>query len=190
MTLLRWLLIPVVLTLGACANVAKISTGDVLVENRVEMRLDAAWNQVNIPGRGRTVLWTQDGITVDALEWWVGVKDGQNLVDQPSDKRPIAFRAAMQPHEVAALFEAVYSRDGSAVTVDKLGPSPFLGGPGYRIDYTVLRKIDDVRVSGMAWFTVRNNELFALTFTAPRLGFFPRHQPKVEQVARSARLKS
>jgi hypothetical protein len=186
----RLLLASIVLVLAGCANVAKVSTGEVLVEGRIAMTLDSAWNQVNVPGRGRSVLWTQDGITVDALEWWVGIADGQNIVDQPSDKRPLTFRSTMQPHEVVALFEGVYGRDGSSFTVDKLTPVEFLGGSGYRIDYTVLRKIDDVRVSGMAWFAVRGGQLHALTFTAPRLGFFPRHQPKVEQVARGARLKA
>lgn len=189
-TCLRLLLLSCVLAFAGCANVAKISTGEVIVENRITMKLDAAWNQVNLPGRGKSVLWTQDGITIDALEWWVGVADGQNLADLPSDKRPLTFRSAMQPHEVVALFEGLYGRDGSTFTLDKLTPADFLGGSGYRVDYTVLRKFDDVRVSGMAWFAVRNGQLHALTFTAPRLGFFPRHQPIVEQVARSARLKT
>jgi hypothetical protein len=46
-----------------------------------------------------------------------------------------------------------------------------------------------VRVSGVAWGAVRNNELYAMTFTAPRLGFFVRHEKRVEQIAKSARLK-
>jgi hypothetical protein len=36
---------------------------------------------------------------------------------------------------------------------------------------------------------VSKGELFALLYHAPRLAFFPRHQPRVEQIARSARLK-
>jgi len=46
-----------------------------------------------------------------------------------------------------------------------------------------------MHISGVAWAAVINNELFAMTFTAPHLGFFPRHLPKVEQAAASARLK-
>ncbi len=72
----------------------------------------------------------------------------------------------------------------------KLEPADFLGGKGFRFRYTVVRKADDVRLSGVAWGTVRDNELFALTFTAPRAGFFARHEKRVEEIARSARLKT
>ncbi len=187
--LLAALLAAALLSLAGCANVAKISTGEVVVDNRLSFMLDAAWNQVNIPGRGKPVLWTQDGITIDALELWIGIQDGQTLVDTPKDKRPLVFKAAMAPHEVVALFEGVYGRDGSTLTLDKLAPADFLGGGGVRFDYSVLRKADDVRVSGVGWAVVKNGELVAMTFVAPRLGFFARHVAKAERAAATARLR-
>lgn len=191
MNLIRLIAIAVLLVLAGCANVAKVSSGDVALDGgRISLTLDGAWNQVNLPGRTKPVLWTQDGITIDALEFWVGIKDGEELVKTPSDKRPIAFKRSMEPHEIVALFEALYGRSGSTFTLNKLAPVEFLGGTGFRFEYTVVRKVDDVRATGVAWATVRNGELFAMTFAAPRLGFFPKHLAKVEQVARSARLKS
>lgn len=177
------------LALAGCANVAKITTGDVVVDGRLAFTLDAAWNQVNLPGRSRPVLWTQDGITIDALELWFGVRDGQVLVESPKDQRPLVFRASMEPHELVALFEGVYGRDGSTFTLDKLAPADFLAGKGVRFDFTVLRKVDDVRVSGVGWAAVRDGELIAMTFVAPRLGFYPKHLAKVERAAASARLR-
>lgn len=182
-------LVAVLAILGGCANVAKISTGDVVVDNRLHFTLDAAWNQVNLPGRARPVTWTQDGLTIDVLELWIGIKDGEKLVDTPKDKRPLIFKAAMQPHEIVGLFEGVYGADGSSFTLDKLAPATFLGGPGVRFEYTVLRKADDVRIAGVGWAAVRNNELVAMTFAAPRLGFFPRHVAKAERAAASAQLR-
>lgn len=190
MTMRRALLLSTLLAVAGCANVAKVSTGDNAVGGRVLLTLDAAWNQVNLPGRSSPLLWTQDGITVDALELWVGIKDGANLVELAKDKRPLTFRAGMQPHELVGLFEGAIGRDGSTFTLDKLEPADFLGGTGIRFEYTVLRKVDDVRLSGVGWAAVRNGELFAMTFAAPRLGFFPRHRDKVEQAARSARIKA
>ena len=35
--------------------------------------------------------------------------------------------------------------------LDKLAPATFLGGPGVRFEYTVLRKADDVRMAGVGW---------------------------------------
>ena len=174
---------------AGCANVAKVATGPVLVEDRVTLTLGEAWNQVNIPGRSKPVLWTQDGLPLDALEFWVGYRDGQALAEPGKDKRPLVFKSAMQPHEVVALFEGLYGRDGSTFKLLKLAPQEFLGGPGFRFDFELLRKADDVRALGVAWVAVRNGELFAMTFSAPRLGFYPSHLPKVEQAAASARLK-
>ncbi len=188
MTPLR-LLLAALLALAGCANVAKISTGEVVVDNRLQFTLDAAWNQVNIPGRSKPVVWTQDGITLDVLELWIGIRDGQTLVDTPKDKRPLVFKAGMAAHEIVGLFEGVYGRDGSSFTLDRLAPATFLGGPGVRFDYTVLRKSDDVRISGVGWAAVRNNELVAMTFVAPRLGFFPRHVAKAERAAATAQLR-
>jgi hypothetical protein len=37
--------------------------------------------------------------------------------------------------------------------------------------------------------SVRKNELFAATFVAPRLAFYPRLLPKAEAVVRSAEIK-
>jgi hypothetical protein len=96
----------------------------------------------------------------------------------------------MQPQEIIGLFQGLYTRDGSTFQSGRIDAVQFLGGPGFRFEYSVVRKFDDVQLSGVAWATVRGNELFALTFTAPRAGFFPRHRPRVEQVAASARLKA
>ena len=45
-----------------------------------------------------------------------------------------------------------------------------------------------MRLRGMAWGAVRNGELFLITYTAPRLAFFPRGVNDAEAVARSARI--
>jgi len=37
---------------------------------------------------------------------------------------------------------------------------------------------------------VRNGELFAMTYTAPRLAFFARHLPAVQAIVQSARIKA
>jgi hypothetical protein len=175
------------LLLGACANVVKVPTGDVRVGDRITMTLDSAWNEIKLPGSD-AVQWTQDGLPLDVLQWWVGIRDGQLLAPAPSSQRPLTFRAGMTPHEVASLFEGLFARDGSTVKLDRLAPADFLGGKGLRFEFTVVRKADEVTISGVGWALVKDGQLHAMTYTAPRLGFFPAHLPKVEQVARAARL--
>jgi hypothetical protein len=67
--------------------------------------------------------------------------------------------------------------------------SRVLGGPGMRFEFSVVRKVDDVRLSGFVYARIQNNELFAMLYQAPRLGFYPRLQPQVEKMAQTARLR-
>lgn len=178
--------------LAGCANVVRVAPGEALVGDRVKVPVDAAWNQFGPPlvaGKA-AALWTQEGLAIDQLNFYVGLKDGDELAPAQSDKqRALVFKAAMQPHEVLALIESLYTRDGSTFTLDRLEPAEVLGQRGWRARYSVVRKFDEVRLSGSAWGTVRNNELFAMTFVAPAVGFYPRLAPKVEQVVAAARFK-
>jgi hypothetical protein len=179
--------------LSGCAAVTKVGPGDTLIGERIAVPTDAAWNQLKPPfAQGKaSAMWTQEGITIDQLNFYVGLRDGDELAPTMSkDQRPLAFKAAMQPHEIVALFESFYSRDGSSFKLDKLEPTDFLGQRGWRANFTVVRKFDEVRLAGTAWGTVRNGELYAMTFSAPAVGFGPRLAPKVEKLASAARFKS
>jgi hypothetical protein len=186
------LALAVVAVLAGCANVVKVSPGDAVVADRIRVPVDAAWNQFNPPfvaGKA-AAMWTQEGLAIDQLNFYVGLKDGDEVAAAQSDKqRALVFKSAMQPHELVALFESLYTRDGSTFTLDKLEPAEVLGQRGWRAQYTVVRKFDEVRLSGSAWGTVRNNELYAMTFAAPAVGFYPRLSPKVEKVVAAARFK-
>ncbi len=195
--LLSPLVLAAALVLAGCATpITKVGGGQAsVVAERLTVTSDAAWNQLPKPPgtqEAYATTWTVDGTALDALHFYVGVKDGTRMGTMPqgNEAQPIVFKAAMQPHEVVALFESLYARDGSSFKLDKLEPAEFLGGKGFRFNYTVVRKFDDVRLSGSAWATVRDGELHAITFTAPALGFHPRLASKVEAVAASARLKS
>lgn len=186
----------VALALGGCAagiKAVKVGPGETLVAGRLMVNIDEAWNQISFPHPAApTTLWTVEGITIDNLEFYPGLKDGDLLAQNtPGAKtaRPLTFKASMRPDEIVALYEGLYSRDGSVFTLDKLEPVEFADGKGFRFQFTVVRKSDDVKLSGMAWAAVRDNQLFAMTYTAPRLGFFPRYAARVEQIAKSVRIK-
>jgi hypothetical protein len=180
------------LMLVGCAQVTKIGPGEAVVGEKIGVPVDSGWNQFGgqFGGSNAAALWTTEGLAIDQLNFFVGVKDGALIAANPAkEQRPLAFKATMQPHEVVALFEAFYTRDGSSFKLDKLEVTDFLGQRGWRAQYTVVRKIDDVKLSGSAWATVRAGELFALTFTSPSIGFYPRQIAKVEKVALAARFK-
>ena len=95
----------------------------------------------------------------------------------------------MTAAEIVSLFERLYTRGGSTFTLDNVSQESFVGVPGYRFEFSSIRKSDDVRLRGVGWFAQRDGELFAITYTAPRLAFFPAGIGSAESIAHSARAK-
>jgi hypothetical protein len=181
---------------AACATVSKVDKvdpGDVVVKDRLVVHVEAPWNKFERGTADSTPVWTVDGFTVDALQFYVGVKDGEPIAPAPANRKnvePLTFRANMQPDDVVALYQSLFTRDGSSFTLERLEPAEFLGTRGFRFEYLLVRKIDDVHLRGVAWGAVRNGELFVINYWAPRLGFYPRYVARVEALAKSARLRS
>jgi hypothetical protein len=177
---------------AGCASVEKVGQGTAAIGERLLVPTDAAWNQLRgaTSGTNSSAVWTTEGLSIDQVNFYVGVKDGQALAPTAGrEQRALNFKASMQGHEIAALFEALLTRDGSSYRLDKLEPAPFLGQQGWRVQFTLVRKFDDVKLTGNVWAAVRDGQLFAISFSAPALAFYPRLAPKVEQVANAARLK-
>ncbi len=180
------------LWLAGCAQVSHVASGDITLKERLVVTVDKPWNQFERGMGDNTPTWTQDGITVDTLRFYVGLKDGALIAPTPSEpkgQKPLAFKSTMQASDVVGLFEGLYARGGSTFQLDKVAPVSFAGGPGFRFEFSGIRKEDDVRLRGIGWGTVRNGELFAITYTAPRLAFFDRHLSSAEAIAKSARVR-
>lgn len=194
----KLLLLPLLCSLAACVSAVKVESGERAVGERLVFNIDGAWNQINAPGIGPAQVWTMEGLPVDQLRVYSGIKDGEainasgaNVAGDSGDstRKGFIFRSNMQPDEVVSLFEGMVTRDGSTFKLDRLQPAKFGGARGFRFDYSVTRKIDSVQLSGIGYATVDKGQLFAIVYLAPRLTFFPRHKAKVEQIAQSAKLK-
>jgi hypothetical protein len=146
---------------------------------------------VNLPGLAPAEVWTMEGLPVDRLLFFPGLKDGESIESQrdtagAQGRKSFVFRSAMQADEIVALFEGAMTRDGSTYRLLKLEPSTFGGDKGFRFEYVLTRKSDNVTLSGLGYGAVRRGELFAMLYMAPRLAFFQRHVAQVEGIARSA----
>lgn len=175
--------------LAACSNVAVVEHGDALVSDRLSVQIDQPWNRFENSAAGPIPTWTREGFTVDALQFFVAVKDGKPIAPARDKAKPMIFRDGMQAHEIVSLFENFYTQDGSTFKLDRLAPDSFLDGDGFRFEFTRLRKRDDVRLSGVGWAAVSGGELTAIVFTAPRIHFFGAEIGEVERLAGSARLR-
>jgi len=176
--------------LVGCASVNKIESGDQNIGGRMSVHLEGAWNHVSAPGMGPAQTWTMEGLPVDQLLIYSGLRDGEAVhAGGGGAAKSFSFRSTMQPDEVVTMFEGMLTRDGSSFKLAKLEPISFGGERGFRFEYALTRKEDNVVLSGVGYGTVNKGELFALLYFAPRLTFFDRHRGRVEQIARSARVK-
>ena len=177
--------------LTACASVSKVETGQRTVGERLSLTLEGQWNHVSLPNIGPAEIWTMEGLPIDQLRIYSGVKDGTAIdpTGPGADKKPINFRSSMRPDEIVGMFEAAVARDNSTFKLEKLEPVNFGGQRGFRFEFTFTRKLDGVVNSGFGYGAVNKGELFGLLYVAPRLSFFPRHKDRVEQIARSASIK-
>lgn len=178
--------------LAGCVSIAMVEKGDRAVGSRMVVAIEGPWNHVKAPGMGPAETWTMEGLPVDQLLLYSGLKDGEAIhgpgEGAPNAKR-INFRASMQPDEIVGLFEGMLTRDGSRFKLTRLEPIEFGGQKGFRFEYALTRKVDNVQLSGLGYGAVSNKELFAIVYMAPRLTFFARHKDRVEHMAKAARVK-
>ena len=188
----RYLAALLLILLTGCVSVTKVETGERAVGERLALDLKGPWNHVSLPNTGPAQTWTMEGLPVDQLLVYSGLKNDEaihgTMVGETSTKT-FVFKSGMRPDEIAGLFEGMLTRDGSSYKLTRLEPTPFGGQPGFRFEYALTRKIDNVQLSGVGYGAVSRGELFALVYQAPRLAFFARHAPTVEDIARSARVK-
>jgi hypothetical protein len=193
----KYILSAFVAVLAGCAGIVKVE-GDQLVSDRLVIKVTEAWNKVSLPGSSQPYeVWTQEGLSLDQLRFWAGIKSGQPLMVLPAGSTPSGqkaprvptFVATMQADELVSLFELLYSADGSVVTINKVEPATFANEKGVRYEFMVLRKGDNLTMNVKGWVSVRKGELFAASFSAPKLSFYGRLLPKAEAVVGTAQIK-
>ena len=183
--------------LAACTTIAMVE-GEQVVNDKLVVKVPAAWNKVTDPWEGGPYdVWTQEGIPLDHLRLWAGVKSGKALVAKPmvlfrapgeKDPRYPTFTAGLPPDQLVSLFEALYANEGT-VDITRVEPTVFAGEHGVRFEFTLARRADDLRLRGVGWAAEHDHELYAATFAAPRLTFFARLLPMAEAVVSTARIK-
>ena len=177
-------------TVAGCASIAKVEKGDRAIGARMVLAIDGPWNHVNAPGLGPAQTWTMEGLPVDRLLLYSGIKDGESIhATSGANAKRFSFRADMQPDEIVGLFDGMLTRDGSRFKLTRLEPFDFAGQKGFRFDYALTRKVDNVLLLGLGYGVVSKGELFAIVYMAPQLAFFDRHKDRVAHMAGAVRLK-
>jgi hypothetical protein len=68
-----------VLVLAGCANVTKVDSGTRQVGARLSLNIDGAWNHLDFAPVKPAEVWTMEGVYVDELLIYSGVKDGERM---------------------------------------------------------------------------------------------------------------
>jgi hypothetical protein len=183
--------------LAACTTIAKVE-GEQVVNGKLSVRVPAAWNRVSNPwSREPYETWTQEGMPLDHLRFWAGVKSGEPLMKRPTvffrspgekDARVPTFKSGIGAEKLVSLFQELYATAGT-VKLTKIERTTFADAKGLRFEFTLARRADDVMLKGVGWVAEKNGELYAATFAAPRLGFYDRLLPMAEAVVKTARVK-
>ena len=153
----------------------------------MSLTLTGAWNQLKAPSLKPAIVWSMEGVTVDQLLIYSDIKEGDTLVpnglfDSEKNKKFI-FHSTMDFSQIASLFEAKFTADGSIFNLDKIEPKVISKQKGVKLEFSVIRKTDNVKMQGLAYCVVFNNQLYALIYQAPKLTFFKRYQEDVEKMA-------
>jgi hypothetical protein len=193
MRLKPWLAAAALAALVGCAQIVKVEPGQVTIKETLKLTTTSAWNRFELQfplsvAPGASEVWTQDGITLDALAFFVGVAQGQTLgsaLPGTGKKLPL-FRSTMTPGEIVELYEQMVTQDGSAFVVKRVAPGRFGGQSGFRFEHTITRKSDNVLLKGVAQGAVVKDKLYLVAFTAPAIYYFDRHAPQVEPLLASA----
>lgn len=188
--------------LAACANISRMD-GEQVINEKLSVQVSQAWNRISDPWEVDPYdTWTQEGLPLDHLRFWGGVRPGQPLMTKPAvfsraadakERRVPTFRPGLTPEKLVNLFEELYSTAGT-VTITRVEPALFAGQRGVRFEFSLARRRDDLDMRGVGWVAVRpdptyGEELYAATFVAPKLSFYPRLLPLAEQVVKTARIK-
>ena len=127
---MRYVVLILVAAFGGCASVTKVETGTHAIGERMTVQLEGPWNHVNVPRLRPAQTWTMEGLTVDQLIFYSGIRDGQVVHPEPPGAQKIksfSFKSSMQPDEIVTMFEGMLTRDGSTFKLIKLEPATFGG---------------------------------------------------------------
>ena len=150
------------------------------------------WNRSTQRQTGESENWTQHGIGLDDLGFYMGIKKGEALFRQRDKKKdPLPkFDPAMLPTDIVEWFEnsARIALTSAVFEVVAVRPAQLAGHPGVEMDFTYATEGDNLERMGTARAAVIGQRLYLITYDAPKLHYYDEGLPTALAVMNSARL--
>jgi hypothetical protein len=188
-------LLAVAALLTGCASYSLVPSGTATVGG-LQLTPGSAWNQV--PGsalplaREGSVVWTQDGLTLDRLVIIPAVPDGEPLFrDRKGHAALPAFHATMLPNELEELMESslvkLLGEGNASVRTANLRPHRYGEDRGVLLDLEAS-VTDGPDYKGLAGAFVAADNLYVMFYLAAVPYYYEKHLGDAEAIIQGARL--
>lgn len=184
-------------TIAALAWSTTASAGWKLMSGKQAAKVDSLivvperdWNQGGRPGKQGRV-WTQDGVGLNALEFFSAVPHGAPLYQERNKKNnPMPkFDQSLLLPELADFFERSFraANQLSDFTILESAPAEVGGKQGLMVRYRYTMPNDELTRLGEARMTVVGGKLYVTNYYAPQLHYFASGLPEAQAIMQNIR---
>ena len=178
--------------LTSCASISLVKPGTVEIENTYTVETNTAWNRMS----GQVDdLWTLDGPLVQAIYFYTGIEEGENIFQNPgSDNGPDAkyknmpkFKKGMTAFDISEMVVATLAQSkASDIQVVSLTKAEFGNRDGFRFELR-YKDAESLERKALVFGTAQNDRLHLILYQAPAIYYFDRDKARVEQIFKSVR---
>jgi hypothetical protein len=181
--------------LAACQSYALVEAKRVSIAEKFSIEPPTQWNSVEfLSGSSGHQVWTLDGILLDRLMIYAGVRSGENptkFADDSSEAKAVRplYRSGATPTEIAELVQATIDLliVSTATEVRNLRPTAFGGQNGFRFEMSFTSKAR-VAYEAIGIGTVKDDRLYLMVFFGTKSFHFGKSVADVEKVFASANI--
>ncbi len=175
------------LVLAACAPFAMIEAKRQTIGDSYSVLPTGAWNKA---GFDKFETWTVDGLALQLLRFYAGIKDGDAIFvlrGRKDDQQP-KFRVRMTPSDIMELVaDGLSGLKITDIKTTHLRPHKFGGLPGFRFDISYFNT-GGLAYRGVVVGAVKDKELNMILFRGTKLHYFDSKIDEVEQIIQSVRM--
>jgi hypothetical protein len=161
-------------------------------KGRMKVTPSSDWNRSSLRPSNRSESWTKDGISLNELTFFAGIKPGETIFRQgyEIDQKLPKFKAEMLPTDLVEIFEASNRLllQSSVFKVELTEPAKLGKHSAVRFRYTYAVQDEELPRKGEAVAAVVGGELYLVNFVAPSLHFFDRDIDEVRRIVETIEL--
>lgn len=178
----RAALVLLLATLAGCTHYSLVADKQRAIGGVYTVDPQIAWSKHS---EGNVELWTVDGPGLQAVRFFKGLRDGDQLIATSDKTNPATFKSGMKASDILELVVDSLTRSGAGeVDATALRPAAFGPFVGFRFDLVFLTS-DGLRVRGLAAGAVIKEKLHLILYTGADTHYFGKYLDQVERLLAS-----